>query len=96
MILGFFIAGILIGPFSPFGLIKDTEMLNNFSDIAIVLLLFGVGLSFPLKQLGAIGRIGSSIAGIEVLLMLRFGFAIGSALGWSFYDAMFLAAALSQ
>jgi CPA2 family monovalent cation:H+ antiporter-2 len=95
MILGFLIAGILIGPFSPFGLIKDTEMLNNFSDIAIVLLLFGVGLSFPLKQLGAIGRIGSSIAGIEVLVMLGLGFAVGSALGWSFYDAMFLAAALS-
>jgi CPA2 family monovalent cation:H+ antiporter-2 len=46
-------------------------MLNNFSDLAIVLLLFGVGLSFPLKQLGAIGRIGSSIAGIEVLVMLE-------------------------
>ena len=95
MILGFLIAGVLIGPFSPFGLIKDTEMLNNFSEIAIVLLLFGVGLSFPLKQLGAIGRIGSSIAGIEILVMLGLGFAVGNALGWSFYDAMFLAAALS-
>ena len=95
MILGFLIAGILIGPFSPFGLIKETEMLDNFSDIAIVLLLFGVGLSFPLKQLSAIGKIGSSIAGIEVLVMLGLGFAVGSALGWSFYDAIFLAAALS-
>jgi CPA2 family monovalent cation:H+ antiporter-2 len=70
-------------------------MLNNFSDIAIVLLLFGVGLSFPLKQLDAIGRIGSSLAGMEVLVMLGLGFAVGSALGRSFYDAIFLAAALS-
>jgi CPA2 family monovalent cation:H+ antiporter-2 len=95
MVLGFLIAGILIGPFGPFGLIKDTDMLNNFSDIAIVLLLFGVGLSFPLGQLRAIGRIGAGIAVIEVLVMLAIGFAVGSALGWSFYDAMFLAAALS-
>jgi CPA2 family monovalent cation:H+ antiporter-2 len=95
MVLGFLIAGILIGPFGPFGLIKDTEMLNNFSDIAIVLLLFGVGLTFPLGQLRAIGRIGTGIAVIEVLVMLAIGFAVGSALGWSFYDAMFLAAALS-
>lgn len=95
MILGFLIAGILIGPFGPFGLIKDTEMLNNFSDIAIVLLLFGVGLTFPLGQLRAIGKIGTGIAVIEVLVMLAIGFAVGSALGWSFYDAMFLAAALS-
>jgi CPA2 family monovalent cation:H+ antiporter-2 len=95
MILGFLVAGILIGPFGPFGLIQDTEMLNNFTDIAIVLLLFGVGLTFPLSQLRAIGKIGTGIAVIEVLVMLGIGFGVGSALGWSFYDAMFLAAALS-
>jgi monovalent cation:H+ antiporter-2, CPA2 family len=95
MVLGFLIAGILIGPFGPFALIKDTEMLNSFSDIAIVLLLFGVGLTFPLGQLRAIGKIGTGIAVIEVLVMLAIGFGVGSALGWSFYDAMFLAAALS-
>ncbi len=95
MVLGFLIAGILIGPFGPFGLINDTQMLNNFSDVAIVLLLFGVGLTFPLGQLRAIGRIGTGIAVIEVLVMLAIGFAVGNALGWSFYDAMFLAGALS-
>jgi monovalent cation:H+ antiporter-2, CPA2 family len=95
MVLGFLIAGVLIGPFGPFGLIKDTQMLNNFSDVAIVLLLFGVGLTFPLGRLRAIGRIGTGIAVIEVLVMLAIGFGVGSALGWSFYDAMFLAAALS-
>ncbi len=95
MVLGFLVAGILIGPFGPFSLIKDIDMLNNFSDIAIVLLLFGVGLSFPLSQLRAIGKIGAGIAVIEVLVMLLIGFAVGAAFGWSFYDAMFLAAALS-
>jgi CPA2 family monovalent cation:H+ antiporter-2 len=95
MILGFLVAGILIGPFGPFGLIKDIEMLNNFSDIAIVLLLFGVGLAFPLRQLKAIGKIGGGIAIIEVVVMLAIGFAVGAGFGWSFYDSMFLAAALS-
>jgi CPA2 family monovalent cation:H+ antiporter-2 len=95
MVLGFLVAGILIGPFGPFSLIKDIDMLNNFSDIAIVLLLFGVGLAFPLSQLRAIGKIGAGIAIIEVLVMLLIGFAVGAGFGWSFYDAMFLAAALS-
>ncbi|MEO9294545.1 MAG: cation:proton antiporter [Nitrososphaera sp.] len=95
MVLGFLVAGILIGPFGPFSLIKNTEMLNNFSDVAIVLLLFGVGLAFPLRQLRAIGKIGTGIAVIEVLAMLGIGFAVGAGFGWSFYDAMFLAAALS-
>ncbi len=95
MILGFLIAGILIGPFGPFKLIQSTEMLNSFSDIAIVLLLFGVGLAFPLKQLRAIGRLGTGIAVIEVLVMLGIGFGVASVFGWNFYDSMFLAAALS-
>jgi len=95
LVLGFLIAGILIGPFGPFSLIKDIDMLNNFSDIAIVLLLFGVGLSFPLRQLRAIGKVSTGIAVIEVLVMLALGFVVGSVLGWSFYDSMFLAAALS-
>jgi CPA2 family monovalent cation:H+ antiporter-2 len=95
MILGFLVAGILIGPFGPFKLIQDVDMLNNFSDIAIVLLLFGVGLAFPLTQLRAIGRIGGGIAVIEVVVMLGIGFAVAAGFGWQFYDAMFLAAALS-
>ncbi len=95
LILGFLAAGILIGPFGPFGLIKNIEMLNNFSDVAIVLLLFGVGLSFPLSKLRGVGKVGITIAVIEVLVMLGIGFTIGTLFGWNFYDSMFLAAALS-
>ena len=95
LILGFLAAGILIGPFGPFSLIKNIEMLNNFSDIAIVLLLFGVGLSFPLSKLRGVGKVGITIAVIEVLVMLGIGFTLGALFGWNFYDSMFLAAALS-
>lgn len=95
LVLGFLVAGILIGPFGPFSLIKDVSILNNFSDIAIVLLLFGVGLTFPISQLRAIGKVGATIAVIEVLVMLGIGFGVASAFGWSTIDAMFLAAALS-
>lgn len=95
LILGFLVAGILIGPFGPFSLIKNIDMLNNFSDIAIVLLLFGVGLSFPLSHLKGVGKIGITVAVIEVLAMLGIGFALGAIFRWNFYDSMFLAAALS-
>lgn len=95
LILGFLAAGILIGPFGPLGLIKNIDMLNNFSDIAIVLLLFGVGLAFPLSKLRSVGKVGITIAVIEVVVMLGIGFAVGILFGWNFYDSMFLAAALS-
>ena len=80
---------------SPFHLIKDTSILSNFSDIAIVLLLFGVGLTFPVSQLQNIGKLGAVIAIIEVLVMLGIGFGVGLAFGWSTIDAMFLGAAIS-
>lgn len=95
LVLGFLVAGILIGPFGPFHLIKDTSILTNFSDIAIVLLLFGVGLTFPVSQLRNIGKLGAVIAIIEVLAMLGIGFGVGLAFGWSTIDAMFLGAAIS-
>ncbi|MFM8659715.1 MAG: cation:proton antiporter, partial [Candidatus Nitrosotenuis sp.] len=95
LVLGFLVAGILIGPFGPFHLIKDTSILTNFSDIAIVLLLFGVGLTFPVSQLKNIGKLGAVIAVIEVLVMLGIGFGVGLAFGWSTIDAMFLGAAIS-
>ncbi len=95
LVLGFLVAGILIGPFGPFSLIKDTSMLNNFSDIAIVLLLFGVGLTFPISHLRSIGKLGAVIAIVEVLAMLGIGFGLGSLFGWSVIDSMFLGAAIS-
>jgi len=95
LVLGFLVAGILIGPFGPFHLIKDTSILTSFSDIAIVLLLFGVGLTFPISQLKNIGKLGVVIAVIEVVAMLGVGFGVGFALGWSTIDSMFLGAAIS-
>jgi CPA2 family monovalent cation:H+ antiporter-2 len=95
LVLGFLVAGILIGPFGPFSLIKDTTMLTSFSEIAIVLLLFGVGLAFPLRHLRSIGKLGATIAVIEVVAMLGIGLGVGLAFGWSMMDSMFLAAALS-
>ncbi|MCE9651702.1 MAG: cation:proton antiporter [Nitrosarchaeum sp.] len=95
LILGFLAAGIMIGPFGPLSLIKNIDMLNNFSDIAIVLLLFGVGLTFPLSKLRNVGKVGVTIAVIEVIVMLGIGFVIGQLFEWTFYDSMFLAAALS-
>jgi CPA2 family monovalent cation:H+ antiporter-2 len=54
-----------------------------------------VGLAFPVGQLRAIGRIGIGIALTEVGVMLGLGFITGWAMGWSLFDAMFLAAAIS-
>ena len=51
LIIGYLIAGIIIGPFSPpFSLISNTEFLNVFAEIGVILLLFTIGLEFPIQK----------------------------------------------
>jgi CPA2 family monovalent cation:H+ antiporter-2 len=98
IILGYLIAGIIIGPFTPpFSLISNIEVLGGVADLGVILLLFGVGLEFPLEKLRKIGfRIYIGISLIEIALMFVVSFGIGKILGWAYLDSLFLGAALSS
>ena len=57
LILGYIGAGIIIGPHTPpFNLISNTDVLNLFAEIGIILLLFTVGMEFPIQKLKNIGK----------------------------------------
>ena len=78
LIIGYLIAGIVIGPYTPpFNLITNVEFLNVFSEIGVVLLLFTIGLEFPLHKLRAIGRVVIGVSAIEITLMLIISYAVG-------------------
>lgn len=98
LILGYLIAGILIGPYTPpFSLIKEYEVLQAAADLGVILLLFGVGLEFPIAKLRRIGfRVYLGISFIEILFMFLVSFGIGWILHWSFIDSLFLGAALAS
>src|SRR5574339_575558 len=52
MIMAYIIAGMIIGPYTPpFGLITHVEILQVFAEIGIILLLFVIGMEFPLEKL---------------------------------------------
>lgn len=97
LIIGYLIAGILIGPYAlPFNLISQTEFLSVFAEIGVVLLLFTVGLEFPLSKLRSLGRVVIGVSALEIALMLIISWVVGTFLGWGFYDTLFLGAALSS
>ncbi len=97
LIIGYLIAGIIIGPYTPpFSFVQQTEFLSVFAEIGVVLLLFTVGLEFPLSRLRSIGRVVIGVSAIEIALMLLISFLVGSFLGWGFYDTLFLGAALAS
>ena len=96
LILGYIGAGIIIGPHTPpFNLISNTDVLNLFSEIGIILLLFTVGMEFPIQKLRNIGRRATIITVVEQIGTLIVGYFGGQALGFSFYNSLFMAVALS-
>ena len=67
-ILGFVVSGIVIGPFSP-GYTADSEIASQLAEIGVILLMFGVGVHFSLKDLLAVQRIALPAAIVQTVLM---------------------------
>ena len=96
LILGYIGAGIIIGPHTPpFSFISNVEVLNLFAEIGIILLLFTVGMEFPIRNLRKIGKRATIITLAEQTGTMVAGFFVGQALNMSFYDSLFMAVALS-
>jgi CPA2 family monovalent cation:H+ antiporter-2 len=96
VILGYLLAGIIVGPYTPpFALISQVDFLRVFAEFGIILLLFVIGLEFPLAKLRRVGRVAVGVALMEVGLLFAVGYTVGVGFGWSLLEALFLASALS-
>jgi CPA2 family monovalent cation:H+ antiporter-2 len=96
MVIGYILAGMIIGPYTlPFSLVSSIETINLMAELGIIMLLFGVGLEFPIAKLRSIGRVSLVVALSEALGTLMIVFFIAQTLGFSFFDSLFLALALS-
>lgn len=91
LVIGYIIAGIIIGPHTPpFSLIW-----HLFAEIGIILLLFIIGMEFPIDKLRNIGKKASVIAISEALGTFAAGFLVAQSLHYSSYNSLFLALAIS-
>src|SRR5687767_8030535 len=75
MVIGYIIAGMIIGPFTPpFSLIQSQETLNLFAELGIIMLLFVIGTEFPIAKMRSVGRISMVVALAEAIgtLMITF------------------------
>ena len=97
LVIGYIGAGMIIGPHTPpFSLVLNLDVLNLFAEIGIVLLLFVVGMEFPIEKLRKTGKKAFLIALCEALGTFSTGFVVGQyTLGFSFFDSLFLALAIS-
>ena len=96
LVIGYIIAGIIIGPHTPpFSLILHLDILNLFAEIGVILLLFVVGMEFPIEKLKNIGKKALIIAMTEALGTFTIGFVVAQSLHYSVYNSLFLALAIS-
>ncbi len=97
VVLGYIVAGIIIGPFTPpFSLIYDEQTIKTLAELGIVFLMFSLGLEFSVKKLARVG-ISALIAALsEITLMIWIGYEIGQFFGWSTMDCIFLGALLAM
>jgi CPA2 family monovalent cation:H+ antiporter-2 len=96
MVIGYIIAGMIIGPFTPpFSLISNFDVLNLFAEIGVILLLFVVGMEFPIEKLRKIGKKALVIAFGEALGTFTVGYFVCQGLNYSLADSLFLALAIS-
>ena len=77
------------------GILNDITALHLFSDLGVVLLLFAIGLEFPVAKIKSIGRAAVGVGTIGVMSTLGVLFYVCLALGLNFMDSLFMAAALS-
>ncbi len=95
VLLGYILAGVLIGPHTPIVLVDDPRTIASISNLGVVLLLFTLGLDFSVRKMREVGA-GVLVATVaEVGLMLWIGYGLGRAFGWGATDSIFLGAIVS-
>jgi len=95
VVLGYIIAGLIIGPHVPIPLIADAAIVQTLSELGVILLMFSLGLEFSLRKLLQVGLTAALTAIIQCSLMIWLGFIVGRALGWTATESIFTGAIIA-
>ncbi|MFM2389598.1 MAG: hypothetical protein RLZZ437_1153 [Pseudomonadota bacterium] len=94
LIAGYLVAGVLIGPFTP-GYVADLEIAAQLAEMGVILLMFGVGLHFSIRELLAVQRIAVPGALGQMAVATGAGLGLGWLLGWGIGGGLLFGLALS-
>src|SRR5262245_45273908 len=93
-IVGYLLAGLVVGPHTP-GFEANKELADQLAEIGVILLMFGVGLQFHLKELLAVRRVAIPGAVFQSLIATTLGALVGAFLGWSWSAGIVFGLAIS-
>ena len=93
-IVGYLLAGVAVGPFTP-GFVADRSIAEQFAEIGVILMLFGIGLRFHLRELIAVWRVAVPGALIQSTLSTAMLALLMHLMGWSWVSGLVLGMAIS-
>jgi len=93
-IIGYLVAGIMVGPFTP-GVVVNRAIAEQFAEIGVILLLFGIGLRFNIKELLAVWRVALPGALIQSTLSTLALASLLHWMGWNWISGLILGMAIS-
>jgi CPA2 family monovalent cation:H+ antiporter-2 len=93
-LVGYLVAGVVVGPFTP-GFVADVDLANELSEIGVILLMFGVGLHFSLKDLLSVQAVAVPGALLRMAGGTALGTGMGLLLGWPLGGGLIFGLALS-
>lgn len=88
LILGYILAGVLVGPYTGGATVTDIHDIELLAEIGVALLLFALGLEFSLNELKPVRHIALIGTPIQMVLTIILGYGIGQLLGWQWSDAL--------
>jgi CPA2 family monovalent cation:H+ antiporter-2 len=94
VLVGYLVAGVVVGPFTP-GYVADQELAPQLAEIGVILLMFGVGLHFSVKDLLAVRKIAIPGAVVQILAATAMGIGLAHLLGWTLGAGIVFGLALS-
>ncbi|HYG91465.1 MAG TPA: YbaL family putative K(+) efflux transporter [Azospirillum sp.] len=93
-LIGYLLAGVVVGPFTP-GFVANQALANELAEIGVILLMFGVGLHFSLKDLLSVRTVAVPGAIAQIAVATLLGVGLATLLGWSLVAGLVFGLALS-
>ncbi len=93
-LVGYLLAGVAVGPFTP-GVVADPHLAGELAEIGIILLMFGVGMHFSLREILAVRSIALPGAIAQIGVATALGIGVARLWGWTLGGGLVLGLALS-
>jgi CPA2 family monovalent cation:H+ antiporter-2 len=95
VVLGYILAGVIVGPHVPIPLVADRGIVQTLSELGVILLMFAIGLEFRLGKIAEVGPTAGITAVFESSAMVWLGFVVGRAFGWTVLESAFAGALIA-